>query len=31
MSGFSKLVALGMTYPYQVVRSRIQVRPAELA
>lgn len=27
MSGSAKVIALGITYPYQVVRSRIQVRP----
>lgn len=26
MSGSAKLVAIGLTYPYQVIRSRIQVR-----
>lgn len=26
MSGSAKLVAIGITYPYQVIRSRIQVR-----
>lgn len=26
MSGSAKLVAIGVTYPYQVIRSRIQVR-----
>ena len=27
MSGASKLFALAITYPYQVIRSRLQVRP----
>lgn len=27
MSGSSKLVAIGITYPYQVIRSRIQYQP----
>lgn len=26
MSGSAKLIAIGITYPYQVIRSRIQVR-----
>lgn len=30
MSGSAKLVAIAITYPYQVIRSRIQVRPALL-
>lgn len=31
MSGSAKLVAIGITYPYQVIRSRIQVRLAILS
>lgn len=31
MSGSAKLVAIGITYPYQVIRSRIQVRPDPLS
>jgi hypothetical protein len=31
MSGASKLWALALTYPYQVIRSRIQVRQSSLA
>lgn len=31
MSGAAKLVAIGLTYPYQVIRSRIQVRPVHLS
>ncbi|GAA5927790.1 uncharacterized protein JCM15063_005995 [Sporobolomyces koalae] len=27
MSGFAKLVAISLTYPYQVIRSRIQYQP----
>ncbi|BGO90790.1 hypothetical protein NBRC10512_002831 [Rhodotorula toruloides] len=31
MSGSAKLVAIGITYPYQVIRSRIQYRPVSAA
>ncbi|GAA5870095.1 hypothetical protein JCM8547_001461 [Rhodosporidiobolus lusitaniae] len=31
MSGSAKLVAIGVTYPYQVIRSRIQYQPQILA
>ena len=30
MSGAAKVFAIGLTYPYQVVRSRLQVRVMEL-